>query len=109
MVGFTEEQSCTDGSTDAFFFPSSVHPTLYKSVGPSVITVGGRGVLTLILISGRHRPSPFVPSAAIPSASSLPRVRVHPTPLRRPSALATGRPRRPSSRNPRVHEGVTMT
>jgi hypothetical protein len=94
MVGFTEEQSCTDGSTDAFFFPPPVHPMLYKSVGLSVITVGGRGVLTLILISARHRPSPFVSFAAIPSASSLPRVRAHPTPPS-PSIRARRRPPAP--------------
>jgi hypothetical protein len=35
MVGFTRELSCTDGSTDAYIFLPSVHPTLYKSVGPT--------------------------------------------------------------------------
>jgi hypothetical protein len=33
MPYFSPELSCTDGSTDAFNFPPSVHPTLYKSVG----------------------------------------------------------------------------
>jgi hypothetical protein len=28
MVGFTQEQNCTDGSTDARIFALSVHPTL---------------------------------------------------------------------------------
>jgi hypothetical protein len=35
MVGFTQELSCTDGSTDACIFLLSDHPTLYKSVGPT--------------------------------------------------------------------------
>jgi hypothetical protein len=34
MVGFTQEQNCTDGSTDAIDFLLLIHPTLYKSVGP---------------------------------------------------------------------------
>jgi hypothetical protein len=35
MVGFTHEQKCTDGSTDARIFALSIHPTLYKSMGPT--------------------------------------------------------------------------
>jgi hypothetical protein len=35
MRCFTQELSCTDGSTDAYIFRPSVHPTLYKSVGPT--------------------------------------------------------------------------
>jgi hypothetical protein len=34
MVGFTQEQNCTNGSTDAIDFLPSVHLTLYKSEGP---------------------------------------------------------------------------
>jgi hypothetical protein len=29
MVGFTQELSCTDGSTGAFIFPPSIHPKLH--------------------------------------------------------------------------------
>jgi hypothetical protein len=35
MPYFTPELSCTDGSTDACIFLPSVHPTLYKRVGPT--------------------------------------------------------------------------
>jgi hypothetical protein len=35
MVGFTQEQKCTDGSTDTLIFQSSVHPMLHWSVGPT--------------------------------------------------------------------------
>jgi hypothetical protein len=35
MPPFTQEHKCTDGSTDARIFAPSVHPTLYKSVGPT--------------------------------------------------------------------------
>jgi hypothetical protein len=35
MPCFTQELSCTDGSTDTSIFRPSVHPTLHRSVGPT--------------------------------------------------------------------------
>jgi hypothetical protein len=108
MVGFTRELSCTDGSTDAYIFLPSVHPTLYKSVGPTCHN-GWR------LASS---PNPiFSPAAArarlvtvrrrlLASGESLAYARLRPPPLRRPSALVVGRPHRPSLPSPRA-QGAT--
>jgi hypothetical protein len=90
MVDFTQELSCTDGSTDASFSLSSVHPTLYKSVGPTHLN-GSAPPLSQTLTTVRPpHPRPF---AATPLASGdLPRVRAPPPTLHRsscpPSAAA---------------------
>jgi hypothetical protein len=98
MVGFTQEQSCTDGSTDAFILPPSVHPTLLKGVGP-VCHNGSAWRFN-------PNPNPFLPAAArarfhpyatVPSASGAPPRACASRTLRQPSVLAVGRLRLPFS------------
>jgi hypothetical protein len=56
MPGFTQELSCTDGSTDASIFSPLVHPMLHWNVGP---TGHIRRRLPLIISNPN-----FLPSAA---------------------------------------------
>jgi hypothetical protein len=90
---FTQGQKCTDGSIDARIFAPSVHPTLYKSVGPTRHN-GSAPPLSQTLT--RARPPHSRPSTAALLASGDPlayaRARAH-------SAVLRAR-RRPPRRSP---------
>jgi hypothetical protein len=73
MPSFTQELSCTDGSTDASIFSPSVHPTLHWSVAPTCHIC-------------RRLPL-FVSNHNLPSAAGCAR-RCLPARLRRPPRVA---------------------
>jgi hypothetical protein len=86
MVGFTQELSCTDVSTDACIFPPSIHPTLYKSMVPTRHKgLAPDSFLTLILFEPP-------PPAPVRRHLSLRRTRAAPSDGPRPPVLTAGRP-----------------
>jgi hypothetical protein len=97
MPSFTPELSCTDGSADAFFSLSSVHPTLYKSMGPTRHN-GSAPPLTpnpnpFHVAAVRHAPSPSPPLAKSRA----------PVPPLQPSVPAAGSSRSPPAAVPLPH------
>jgi hypothetical protein len=91
MVGFTQEQSCTDDSTEARFSQLSVHPTPLRRVGPTRHNGSARSL---------PNPNPFIhpPPPEPESRRTPPSSRRRPPhaylralqPLRRPPALDAG-------------------
>jgi hypothetical protein len=107
MVGFTQELSCTDRSTDAYIFLPSVHSTLYKSVGPTCHNDSAR----LAFHSNPNYPvrrRPSLSHRTLPSSRLRPSLAyAHvPRPLHRPYVLVAGRPRHSSTRFSRARAAV---
>jgi hypothetical protein len=108
MPSFTQEQSCTDGSTDACIFPPPVHLTLYKSVGPTCHNSSARWLIPNP--NSSCSPPPKLELPRTPPSSSPPAINlcVHaPQPLLRPPAHATGCPRCSPARIPRAAAAST--
>jgi hypothetical protein len=94
MPPFTQEQKCTDGSTDAYIFRPSVHPTLYKCVGPTIHN-GSAMFLS-------PNPNPLRAAAVHRAPSSSPPLAKSraPVPPPQPSVPAAGSSRSPPAAAP---------